>query len=44
MHDRLTHANNKLATLFATGKIVGEYKSIDNVAEHILDVIAAARR
>jgi CRP-like cAMP-binding protein len=39
MHDRLTHANNKLATLFATGKIVGEYKSIDNVAEHILDVI-----
>ena len=39
MHDRLTHANNKLATLFATGKIVGEYKNIDNVAEHILDVI-----
>ena len=39
MHDRLTHANNKLATLFATGKIIGEYKSVDNVAEHVLDVI-----
>lgn len=39
MHDRLTHANNKLATLFATGKIIGEYKNIDNVAEHTLNVI-----
>jgi CRP-like cAMP-binding protein len=39
LKDRLNHANNKLATLFATGKIIGTYDESDEVAKHIIDIV-----
>ncbi|MBT6691109.1 cyclic nucleotide-binding domain-containing protein [Candidatus Parcubacteria bacterium] len=39
LKDRLNHANNKLVTLFATGKVIGTYTDSKQVAEHIIDII-----
>lgn len=36
---RLIHANNKLAGLFMTGKIVGTYDNLDKIAEDIINII-----
>lgn len=37
--DRLDHTNNKLVTLFATGKVIASYNSIKKISEYILKVI-----
>ena len=39
LKDRLNHSNNKLVTLFATGKIIGSYNDSTQVAKHILDIV-----
>lgn len=39
LHRRLYHANNKLVALFATGKIIGSYSNLYDVANNILDII-----
>ena len=39
LKDRLNHANNKLVTLFATGKIIGAYDKSEQVAQHIIDIV-----
>ncbi len=36
---RLTHANNKLVTLFSTGKIIGQYEDLEKIAKSIIKVI-----
>jgi CRP-like cAMP-binding protein len=39
LKNRLNHANNKLVTLFTTGKIIGSYDNFYNLSESILDII-----
>jgi len=39
LDDRLYHANNKLAALFATGKIIGSYQKLDEIAKEILKIL-----
>ncbi len=36
---RLNHANNKLVTLFATGKIIGQYEDLETIAQSLIKVI-----
>jgi len=36
---RLNHANNKLVTLFATGKIIGQYENLETIATALIKVI-----
>lgn len=36
---RLNHANNKLVTLFATGKIIGQYEDLENISKSLIKVI-----
>jgi len=36
---RLDHANNKLVTLFAGGKIIASYDDLTDISQHIIDVI-----
>jgi CRP-like cAMP-binding protein len=39
LKNRLTHANNKLVTLFATGKMIGSYDNFSELAQSIMEVI-----
>jgi len=39
LKNRLNHANNKLVTLFTTGKMIGSYDNFDSLAESIMDII-----
>ena len=36
---RLDHANNKLVTLFAGGKIIASYDNLTDISQHIIEVI-----
>jgi CRP-like cAMP-binding protein len=36
---RLDHANNKLVTLFASGKIIALYDNLSEISQHIIEVI-----
>lgn len=39
LKNKLNHSNNKLVTLFATGKIVADYDNLENISDYILKVI-----
>jgi CRP-like cAMP-binding protein len=39
LKNRLNHTNNKLVTLFTTGKMIGSYNNFDTLAESIIDII-----
>ena len=39
LKDRLNHSNNKLVTLFATGKIIGLHDSLQQIVDSILVII-----
>ena len=39
LKNRLDHANNKLVTLFASGKIIALYDSLAEISQHLLEVI-----
>lgn len=39
VHNRLKHANNKLVTLFATGKIIGTHENLNEIADSILKIV-----
>ncbi|USN53598.1 MAG: cyclic nucleotide-binding domain-containing protein [Candidatus Nomurabacteria bacterium] len=42
--DRLHHANNKLVTVYATGKIATSYSNLDNLIEALLQTITETIR
>ncbi len=39
LKNKLNHANNKLVTLYATGKIIGDYDNLENIAASILKIV-----
>ncbi len=39
LKDRLDHANNKLVTLFASGKIIASYTSLAEISDNIIKAI-----
>ncbi|MBT4516450.1 MAG: hypothetical protein HOC78_00990 [Candidatus Komeilibacteria bacterium] len=39
LKNRLTHANNKLVTLFATGKMIGSYDNFSELSHSIMEII-----
>ncbi|MBT4209443.1 MAG: cyclic nucleotide-binding domain-containing protein [Candidatus Komeilibacteria bacterium] len=39
LKNRLTHANNKLVTLFATGKMIGSYDNFDELSHSVMEII-----
>jgi len=39
VHNRLTHANNKLVTLFSIGRILGTYESLSHITDYAMEVI-----
>jgi|GEM_PF-1425584 len=39
LKNRLTHANNKLVTLFTTGKMIGSYDSFTELSSSIIEII-----
>lgn len=39
LKNRLNHANNKLVTLFTTGKMIGSYSSFNELSGAIIDII-----
>lgn len=39
LKNRLTHANNKLVTLFTTGKMIGSYDNFSDLSNSIIDII-----
>src|SRR3989339_204060 len=39
LKNRLNHANNKLVTLFTTGKMIGSYNSFNELSGAIVDII-----
>ncbi|MFA6467240.1 MAG: cyclic nucleotide-binding domain-containing protein [Patescibacteria group bacterium] len=39
LKNRLNHANNKLVTLFTTGKMIGSYNNFTSLTEAIIDII-----
>jgi len=39
LKNRLNHANNKLVTLFTTGKMIGSYDNFDTLAASIIDIL-----
>ncbi|MCD4761274.1 GAF domain-containing protein, partial [bacterium] len=39
LKNRLNHSNNKLVTLFATGKIIATYDNLDKIAAAIIKII-----
>jgi len=39
LKNRLTHANNKLVTLFTTGQMIGSYDNFTDLSNSIIDII-----
>ncbi|MBU1202670.1 cyclic nucleotide-binding domain-containing protein [Patescibacteria group bacterium] len=39
LKNKLNHSNNKLVTLFASGKIIGDYDNLENISDYLLKII-----